>query len=221
MLGAVSPTEFIPIAEESGLIVTLGEWVLRLACKDWRSWQDADPALAAAVISVNLSRVQMALGGQLLSVVASVLAEHGMPACSLQLEVTEREAMRDPAAVRELMSGLHALGVRLAMDDFGTGVSSLRCVRDYPFDVIKIDKAFIDGVADGPATQAVLRGFISVIHELGTVSVVEGVETADQLLLLKSMGCHCAQGCLFSRPVPAGELLQACRIIFPAPLPAV
>ena len=129
-----------------------------------------------------------------------------MPAGALQLEVTEREVMREPAAARGLMLKLRGLGVKLAMDDFGTGASSLGCLRDYPFDVIKIDKSFIDDLGDSAAMLAVLHGTVSVIHNLGMTSVAEGVEDAMQLGALQSMGCLLGQGYLFSRPV-AGELL--------------
>ncbi len=206
-LGDVSPAEFIPIAEESGLIVAIGAWVLHGACAQWRQWQQLAPDAAPATMSVNLSRVQMALGGRLLDLVAQVLAEHQMPPAALQLEVTEREVMRDPDAARCLMVSLRALGVRLAMDDFGTGASSLGCLRDYPFDVIKIDKSFIDDVAASPAMLAVLHGTVTVIEKLGMVSVAEGVEDTLQVGVLQSLGCRYAQGYLFSRPVPAAQLL--------------
>jgi diguanylate cyclase (GGDEF)-like protein len=208
-LGTVSPAEFIPIAEESGLIVPIGEWVLRQACAQWRQWQQEAPDAAPATMSVNLSRVQMALGERLLALVGQVLAEHRMPASALQLEVTEREVMREPEAAQRLMYGLRGLGVRLAMDDFGTGASSLGCLRDYPFDVIKIDKSFIEDVGSSAEMLAVLHGTVMVIENLGKVSVAEGVEDALQVGVLQSLGCRYAQGYLFSRPVPAAQLLQA------------
>jgi EAL domain-containing protein (putative c-di-GMP-specific phosphodiesterase class I) len=151
----------------------------------------------------------MALGERLLALVGQVLAEHRMPASALQLEVTEREVMREPEAARHLMHGLRSMGVRLAMDDFGTGASSLGCLRDYPFDVIKIDKSFIDDVGSSPEMLAVLHGTVMVIENLGKVSVAEGVEDALQVGVLQSLGCRYAQGYLFSRPVPAAQLLQA------------
>jgi diguanylate cyclase (GGDEF)-like protein/PAS domain S-box-containing protein len=208
-LGGVSPGEFIPIAEESGLIVPIGEWVLRQACAQWRQWQQQDPGAAPPTVSVNLSRVQMGLGELLLALVANVLAEQQMPPGALQLEVTEREVMRDPAAARKLMEGLRCLGVKLAMDDFGTGASSLGCLRDYPFDVIKIDKSFIDDIDTSPAMLAVLHGTVAVIENLGMSSVAEGVEQAVQVGVLQSLGCRFGQGYLFSRPVPGDRLLAA------------
>jgi EAL domain-containing protein (putative c-di-GMP-specific phosphodiesterase class I) len=206
-LGDVPPGEFIPIAEDSGLIVPIGEWVLRQACQQWTVWQAERPADAPATISVNLSRVQMALGDRLLALVADVLQGVGMPAHCLQLEVTEREVMREPLAARKLMGGLRAMGIKLAMDDFGTGASSLGCLRDYPFDIIKIDKSFIDDMS-GPML-AVVHATVAVIENLGMVSVAEGIEQEVQVGILQSLGCRHGQGYFFSRPVPAALLLKA------------
>jgi diguanylate cyclase (GGDEF)-like protein/PAS domain S-box-containing protein len=206
-LGVVSPAEFIPIAEESGLVIPLGEWVLREACCQWRRWQDEAPERAPATMSVNLSRVQMALGERLTDLIAEVIRDAAMPPGALQLEVTEREVMRDPAAMLALMRGLRRLGVRLAMDDFGTGASSLACLRDYPFDVIKIDKTFVDELGTRYEAVAVLEGTVMMIERLGIVSVAEGIETAVQLEALRSIGCRLGQGYLFSRPVPADQVL--------------
>jgi EAL domain-containing protein (putative c-di-GMP-specific phosphodiesterase class I) len=211
-LGDVPPGEFIPIAEDSGLIVPIGEWVLWQACRQWQAWQQQVPQEAPASISVNLSRVQMALGERLLALVARVLQEVGMPPNCLQLEVTEREVMREPLAARKLMNALRATGVKLAMDDFGTGASSLGCLRDYPFDVIKIDKSFIDDMS-GPML-AVVHATVAVIENLGMVSVAEGIEQELQVGILQSLGCRYGQGYFFSRPLPADRLLAslpACR----------
>jgi EAL domain-containing protein (putative c-di-GMP-specific phosphodiesterase class I) len=206
-LGWVSPAEFIPIAEESGLIVPIGAWVLRQACGQWRRWQDEAGAAAPQTMSVNLSRVQLAQGAQLQALVSQVLLEVGMSAENLQLEVTEREVMNEPEAARSLMNGLRTMGVRLAMDDFGTGASSLGCLRDYPFDVIKIDKSFIDGLGDNPALLAVVQATVSVIQNLGMASVAEGIEKPAQVELLRSLGCGYGQGYHFARPLPPEQVL--------------
>jgi diguanylate cyclase (GGDEF)-like protein/PAS domain S-box-containing protein len=206
-LGTVSPVEFIPIAEESGQIVAIGEWVLRQACQQWVRWQREDAANAPRGMSVNLSRVQMLLGNQLLVVVRSVLADSGMPAAALQLEITEREVMKDPAAARELMLGLSAMGVRLAMDDFGTGTSSLGCLREYPFDTIKIDKSFVTDLGKDPHVLAVAHATVNVIENLGMVSVAEGIEDPAEVAMLQAMGCRYGQGYLFARPLSADQLL--------------
>jgi diguanylate cyclase (GGDEF)-like protein/PAS domain S-box-containing protein len=210
-LGDVSPSEFIPIAEESGLIIAIGEWVLWQACRQWRRWQQEAPEIAPDVISVNLSRVEMSLGDRLLDRVAAVLAEVGMQPRQLQLEVTEREVMREPAGARRLMNGLRAMGVLLAMDDFGTGASSLGCLREYPFDVIKIDKSFIDDLAGRADMLAVTHATVSVIENLGMVSVAEGIEHEVQVGILQSLGCRHGQGYFFSRPVAGERLLDAVR----------
>lgn len=206
-LGSVSPVEFIPIAEDSGQIVPIGEWVLRQSCLQWSRWQQQDAAAAPAGMSVNLSRVQMLLGNRLLLVVRSALADAGMPAAALQLEITEREVMKDPAAARELMLGLSAMGVRLAMDDFGTGTSSLGCLRDYPFDTIKIDKSFVTDLGRDPHVLAVAHATVSVIENLGMASVAEGIESPAEVAILQAMGCRYGQGYLFARPLAADQLL--------------
>ncbi|MBC7731139.1 MAG: EAL domain-containing protein [Bacteriovorax sp.] len=208
-LGAVGPDEFIPIAEESGQIVPIGEWVLREACQQWARWQRQDANAAPAGMSVNLSRVQMALGNRLLLVVRSALADAAMPAAALQLEITEREVMKDPDGARELMLGLSAMGVRLAMDDFGTGSSSLGCLRDYPFHTIKIDKTFVTDLSRDPHVLAVAHATVNVIENLGMVSVAEGIEEPAEVAMLQAMGCHYGQGYLFARPMAADKLLAA------------
>ncbi len=206
-LGPVSPAEFVPIAEENGMIVALGRWVLLEACAAWARWQVQAPEHAPGSISVNLSRVQMAEGPHLLAIVSQALREHQIPPGVLQLEVTEREVMHHPKAALELIQALRALGVRIAMDDFGTGSSSLACLREYPFDVVKIDKSFVTNLCGDVQVMAVAHATVSVIENLGKVSVAEGVETAAEVAALQAMGCRYGQGFLFSRPVAEGPLL--------------
>jgi diguanylate cyclase (GGDEF)-like protein/PAS domain S-box-containing protein len=208
-LGAVSPDEFIPIAEETGLIVPIGEWVTREACKQWQEWQRLDAVRAPAVVSVNLSRRQLALGRGLLNAMKSVLKETGVPPQALQLEITERELMRDPDSARSVMRALSALGVRLAMDDFGSGMSSLGCLRDYPFHTIKIDKSFVTNLGHDAHVLAVAHATVNVIGNLGMVSVAEGVESAEEVAILQGLGCGYAQGYFFGRPMKAELLLDA------------
>jgi diguanylate cyclase (GGDEF)-like protein/PAS domain S-box-containing protein len=208
-LGEVSPVEFIPVAEESRHIIALGEWILRESCRQWTAWQQENPAAAPAMVSVNLSRVQMTLGERMLETVRDALACADMPAAALQLEITEREVMKDPAAARELMLGLAAMGVRLAMDDFGTGTSSLGCLRDYPFHTIKIDKSFVTGLFRDPHVLAVAHATVNVIENLGMISVAEGIEDPGEVATLQSLGCRYGQGHLFARAVPADRVLTA------------
>jgi len=208
-LGKVSPGEFIPIAEESGLIVGIGEWVLGEACRQMSHWQREAAHLAPAIVSVNLSRVQINQGGRLLASVREVLAATGLAPTQLQLEVTEREVMQDPTGARTLMRTLKEMGVHLAMDDFGTGTSSLACLREYPFDVIKIDRAFVQGIESDADVLAMIRATVTLVEHLGMASLAEGVETAAQAATLLAIGCRYAQGYLLGRPVPAHELVLA------------
>lgn len=212
-LGPISPSEFVPLAEESGLIVPMGEWVMRESCAALARWQRLDPQKAPKVVSVNVSRAELAQGSRLLRTVHDALDAARLPPESLQLEVTEREVMRDPAASLALMHQLREVGVRLAMDDFGTGTSSLGCLRDYPFDVIKIDRSFINGLAAGPDTLAVIHATITLVENLGKCSVGEGVETAEQLAILQSLGCHYAQGFFLGRPMAEEDVVETERTI--------
>jgi diguanylate cyclase (GGDEF)-like protein/PAS domain S-box-containing protein len=212
-LGPISPGEFVPLAEESGLIVPMGEWVMRESCAALARWQRMDPQKAPRVVSVNVSRAELAQGPRLLRCVHDALEAAHLPPESLQLEVTEREVMRDPAASLALMHQLREIGVRLAMDDFGTGTSSLGCLREYPFDVIKIDRSFINGLAAGPDTLAVIHATITLVENLGKCSVGEGVETAEQLAILQSLGCHYAQGFFLGRPMAEQDVVETERTI--------
>jgi diguanylate cyclase (GGDEF)-like protein len=208
-MGRISPSEFIPIAEESGLIVTLGHWVLEEACRAMIRWRALDPQGAPERVSVNLSRAEIALGNRLLLRVHSTLTAAGLPPQCLQLEVTEREVMRNPQAARELLRKLRDSGVRLAMDDFGTGTSSLSLLRGYPFDTIKIDRSFLQDLNSSREVLAVIHATINLIENLDMASLAEGVEDATQVAILQSLGCRYAQGYFFSRPVRAERLLEA------------
>jgi len=208
VLGLVPPAEFIPIAEETGLIVALGRWVQDAACEAMAHWRRTDPTRAPATISVNLSRAELALGDRLLTQLKDTLARQRLPASCLQLEITEREIMRHPDESRALMLELRALGVKLAMDDFGTGTSSLAVLRNYPFDTIKIDRSFLQDIDKSADVLAVIHATISLVENLGMSSLAEGVEDGAQLAILQSLGCRYAQGYLFSHPVGANQLLQ-------------
>lgn len=213
VLGPVPPSEFVPVAEESGLIVPLGRWVMRESCAALARWRRLDPEHAPGAVSVNVSRAELARGPQLLQAVREALAFANLPPQGLQLEVTEREVMRDPAASLALMHELHEIGVRLAMDDFGTGTSSLGCLSEYPFDVIKIDRSFINGLSAGPDRLAVLHATITLVENLGKSSVGEGVETPEQLATLQAMGCHYAQGYFLGSPMAEAEVVESGRTL--------
>jgi diguanylate cyclase (GGDEF)-like protein/PAS domain S-box-containing protein len=209
-LGEVSPSEFIPIAEDCGVVVDVGEWVLETACREFSAWIGAHPA-SRATISVNLSRIQMSQPERLLTAIERVLGRSGLSPQRLQLEVTERDVMRDPAAVLVLIRQIRALGVRLAMDDFGTGTSSLACLRDYPFDVIKIDRAFVGDLGRDAQVMALVHATMMLIENLGMVSVAEGVESAPQVAILQSVGCRLGQGWHFGQPGPLEALRDDSR----------
>jgi EAL domain-containing protein (putative c-di-GMP-specific phosphodiesterase class I) len=208
-LGPIAPSEFIPIAEESDLILVLGKWVLVESCKMLAGMRQNDPQRAPDTISVNVSRAEVALGRRLVERVRETLASTGLPPQCLKLEVTEREVMRNPEAALEAFRELHLLGVHLAMDDFGTGTSSLALLRDYPFDVIKIDRSFLTDLTTNRDVMAVVHATIHLVDNLGMISLAEGVEEPAQVAVLQSLGCHHAQGYYFSRPVTADRLATA------------
>ena len=207
-LGPISPAEFVPIAEESGLVVPLGNYVLREACEQFLAWQRWDPERAPQTISINLSRTELALGHAYIERLRDTLTAVGIEPRCLQLEVTEREIARDPALSISLMHALKETGVRLAMDDFGTGASSLSCLRHLPFDTVKIDQSFLASLESERDVLMVLHATVTLIENLGMCSVAEGIERASQVAVLQSIRCRRGQGYLFSRPL-AGELLTA------------
>ncbi len=199
--GLISPAEFIPIAEETGLIVPLGEWVLRQACKETASWP------GDIKIAVNLSPAQLK-SRELVQVVISALAAAGMAATRLQLEITESVLMQNTFATLGKLHQLRKLGVQIAMDDFGTGYSSLSYLRSFPFDKIKIDRSFINDLSNGAEPLAIVRAVASLAKSLSMVSTAEGVETQQQLEKLQSVGCNEMQGHFFSRARPAEEIIR-------------
>ena len=201
--GLVMPTEFIPIAEETGLILPIGRFVLEEACKQLRWWQmqvDADLSM-----SVNLSGRQLQ-EPELVSEVESILAAGPVAASSVTLELTESVLMHDTEATVAKLNALRKLGVHLAIDDFGTGYSSLGYLRQFPIETIKIDRSFTKGVAEGPENSALARAIIKLADTLGMKTVAEGVETKDQVEQLAAFGCQIGQGFVFSPAVSPAEL---------------
>jgi diguanylate cyclase (GGDEF)-like protein/PAS domain S-box-containing protein len=199
--GVVSPADFIPIAEETGLIVPLGEWVLRTACAEAVNWPDH------IKVAVNLSPAQLN-NRNLLSTVTGILAETGMPARKLQLEITETVLLQNTFATLATLHELRKLGVQIALDDFGTGYSSLSYLRSFPFDKIKIDRSFIQDLAKGSEPAAIVNAVANLAKCLNMASTAEGVETEQQRDMLQEIGCTEMQGYLFSRARPAQELRQ-------------
>jgi diguanylate cyclase (GGDEF)-like protein len=197
--GMIPPVHFIPLAEETGLIVQIGEWVLRQACMDAAKWsQDVG-------VAVNLSPVQFK-NPQLVSTVKAALQASGLPAHRLELEITESVLLQNSEATLSVLHELRGFGVRISLDDFGTGYSSLSYLRSFPFDKIKIDRSFVTELATREDSMAIVRAVTGLGKSLGIVTTAEGVETDAQFELLRREGCTQAQGYLFSRPRPAAEV---------------
>ncbi len=197
--GRVSPAEFIPLAEELGLIIPLGEWVLRRACQEASRWPDG------LKVAVNVSAVQFT-SARLIGAVRDALAASGLPGRRLELEITESVLVANPGTTTAILHSLKALGARVSMDDFGTGYSSLSYLRSFPFDKIKIDQSFVRDLGEAEDSGFIVRAVIGLGASLGMTTTAEGVETEAQLARLREEGCDEVQGYLFSRPVPAAEV---------------
>jgi len=198
--GMISPAEFIPIAEETGLIIPIGEWVLKKACLETVNWPDH------VKVAVNLSPSQLH-NRNLVKVVTEALKESGMSAHRLQLEITESVLMQNTFATLATLHELRKLGVQIAMDDFGTGYSSLSYLRSFPFDKIKIDRSFIQDLSNGAEPLAIVHAVAGLANCLNMISTAEGVETQQQLETLQALGCTEMQGYLFSQARPAKDVL--------------
>lgn len=205
--GAVSPAKFIPVAEESGLIIPIGAWVLRTACMQMQSWHAQGHAID---IAVNLSPRQFRQK-DLAGIVASVLQESGLPPEYLELEITEGTAMANVEQAAKVLGELHDLGIKLAVDDFGTGYSSLAYLKRFPLDSLKIDRSFVIDVGLDPGSEAIMCATIALAHSLSLKVVAEGVETEAQRDFLVAAGCNEIQGYLYSRPLPAAEFVEFLR----------
>jgi diguanylate cyclase (GGDEF)-like protein/PAS domain S-box-containing protein len=211
--GLISPMSFIPIAEESGLILPIGRFVLEHACRQMRSVRDR---LGVELpVSVNLSPRQFQESG-LLAQVTAALDASGLPPASLMFEITESMVMDDLAGARDIMKKLCGLGVRLAIDDFGTGHSSLAYLKQFPVHEVKVDRAFVRGVAESGVDLAIVRAVIEIANAIGISAVAEGVETLAQVTGLQTLGCHIAQGYFFSHPLPASEFDELLTVHFAA-----
>jgi EAL domain-containing protein (putative c-di-GMP-specific phosphodiesterase class I) len=207
-LGLVSPAEFVPFAEVTGLIEPLGVWVLRTACRQHRAWRDA--GLPDLRLAINMSARQFQRHG-LEKRIRDVLGETGMEAHCLELELTESVLMQEGDQTATLLAGISDLGIGLALDDFGTGYSSLSYLKSFPITRVKIDRSFVRDVATSEGDAAVARAVIAMAHGLGVDVVAEGIETLEQLAVLRRYGCDEAQGFLLGRPVPPAEVLDVAR----------
>jgi EAL domain-containing protein (putative c-di-GMP-specific phosphodiesterase class I) len=190
------------LAEESRLIVPLGEWVLRHTCGVAAGWQELGGISLS--VAINLSAWQLHKRS-LVKTVERALAESGLPAQRLELEITETVAMRNPALTLEMLRDFAARGVRLSLDDFGKGYSSLNYLKEFPVHAIKVDQSFVAGLPGEAKDVAIVRAMIALAHSLGLRCLAEGVETPQQLAFLRDEGCDLAQGFLFSRPLPEAE----------------
>ena len=197
--GLISPASFIPVAEEIGFIIPLGEWVIRQACATAARWPED------VKIAVNLSPLQFRSSG-LVQTVVNALAASSLPPERLELEITETTLLQDSEATLAMLYQLREVGVSIAMDDFGTGYSSLSYLQSFPFDRIKIDRSFIKDITDGVGSLNIVRAITAMARGLGMTTTAEGVETPEQLAAVKAEGCTEMQGYLFSAPVSADQI---------------
>lgn len=203
--GLIAPFDFIPMAEETGLIVPIGEWVVRTVCAQLRTWIDAGhPSL---VIAVNLSPRQFH-HSDIVDMIALALSDYGLPPHLLELEITESSLMRNPEEATHLLKALSQMGFRLSVDDFGTGYSSLGYLKRFPLDALKIDRSFVADIESSQDSASIAAAVIALAHSLGLKVVAEGVEHDSQMTYLRNLKCDLAQGYLLGRPMPADELMQ-------------
>lgn len=207
-LGVISPGEFIPLAEDTGLILPLGQWVLRTACADVNRWRGE--GFTELRLAVNFSGRQFARE-DMVEAVGEALIDTGFDPAGLELELTESVIMRDVEATIGRLRALHDLGIALAVDDFGTGYSSLNYLKRFPIHALKIDRSFINDITNDVNDAAIAEAIIALAKSLGVKAIAEGVETPEQLATLRKYGCQEMQGYLFSRPLPAGEMLALLR----------
>ncbi|TAM57747.1 MAG: EAL domain-containing protein [Rhodanobacter sp.] len=199
----ILPGEFIPLAEECGLIDRIDAWVLGEACRQNKAWQQAGLRAVRMAVNVSLARID---GDRLVNLVVEVLRDTGLEPCYLDIEVTESQVMKDTERARQVMENIRALGVRIAMDDFGTGYSSIAYLQMFRFDVLKMDRMLITSIDSDHVQRALVRAIIDMARALSCQVVAEGVETAEQARVLQSKGCDEIQGFLFSRPLPAADI---------------
>ena len=207
--GVLLPGEFLPVAERSGLIVLLGNWVFRAACLEAQQWLKAGVKLPP--LAVNFSALQFKASLELEKEIENVLAETGIPPGLLEIEMTETALMRTSSGHDNVVERLRSRGLRIAIDDFGTGYSSLLYLRSFPVDRIKIAQEFVKNIGIEPNDTAIVKATIGLARELGIGVIAEGVETANQLELLHAWGCQQAQGYYFAGPMPAEDILPLLR----------
>jgi EAL domain-containing protein (putative c-di-GMP-specific phosphodiesterase class I) len=200
--------EFLPAAEEAGLMLPIGEWVMRAACRESAAWQKDHPGLR---VSVNVASQHFQEPG-FVALVQSALEESGLRPDCLELEITEGTLVRDVEVMVNTLHALKQVGVCLSIDDFGTGYSALSYLKNLPIDALKIDQTFVRGLTTDPADATLTQTIVRMAQGLNLATVAEGVETPEQLLLLGSYGCNRMQGFLFGKPMPADELLRLLEV---------
>jgi Amt family ammonium transporter len=205
--GLVMPGGFISAAEDTGLIVLIGQWILQEACRQICAWNLQFPCTPPFTMAVNISAKQFAQD-DIVSQVDQVLSETGLAPENLRLELTESVTMRDEARTTQVLSELRKLGVRLCIDDFGTGYSSLSYLRRFGLDILKIDRSFVTDMLNNSESEEIVKTILSLGRNLRMKVVAEGVESHEQMNLLKSLGCEFAQGYLFSRPLDAAAVAR-------------
>ena len=211
-LGSVSPAEFIPVAESSGLILPIGEWVLRRAIRQAKSWLDS--GYAPLIMAVNLSAVQFR-NPDLPDLITRILDDEGFPPEYLELELTEGVAMSNPQTAIDVMNNLHERGIRMSIDDFGTGYSSLSYLKKFKVYKLKIDQSFVRDISTDPEDKAIVSAIINLAISLGLKTIAEGVETLSQQAFLREQGCDEMQGYLFSKPLPEEQFEELLRMGMP------
>jgi EAL domain-containing protein (putative c-di-GMP-specific phosphodiesterase class I) len=203
--GLISPCEFIPLAEETGLIIPIGLWVIQEACRQAQAWTELRGEPFEISVNVSMRQFQQR---DLVAGVAEVLKVTGLDPAYLKLEITESVMMKEPRATSELLEHLRQLGARLVIDDFGTGYSSLAYLKQFQVDTLKIDKAFVDGLASDPQDVSIVGAIIQLAASFRMKVTAEGIETLEQARILRDLGCDLAQGYFFARPLPPEAMLE-------------
>jgi EAL domain-containing protein (putative c-di-GMP-specific phosphodiesterase class I) len=204
---SIPPDDFIPIAEETGLIIDMGNWVLEEGCRQLAAWTRSRELGADVALAVNVSARQL-IQPKFPDVVAAILDRHGIAPERLVIEITESTVIRDPVTCIACLNELRALGVRISVDDFGTGYSSLGYLQRLPIDELKIDRAFVSPLSSGVRAASIVESVVTLGHALGLTVIAEGVESVEQRDRLQQIGCDVAQGFLFARPLPAAEVSE-------------
>jgi EAL domain-containing protein (putative c-di-GMP-specific phosphodiesterase class I) len=206
--GLIAPSEFIPLAEESGMIIALGDWTVRAACRQLRAWRECHPALARATMSVNISARQFRQP-DVVERLARIFAETGVDPANVAIEVTESAIMVDVASTSGELARLRDMGSQVHVDDFGTGYSSLSYLHRFPITAVKIDRSFVSGLAGHGESDEVIRAILSLAASLNFEVIAEGVEAPEQVARLRELGCRYAQGFHFARPLPPDQAAAA------------